>query len=292
MNKNKSDLNEKKIKLYPRNKDNIVAKRGALFMIDLKHAVQERGFTVAHIKTDSIKIPNATPEIIQFVMDFGKRYGYTFEHEATYDRMCLVNNAVYIAKYDIPERCMAKYGYVPGDVQDHPGAWTATGAQFQVPYVFKTLFSQEPVQFKDMCEVYSVTSSLYLDMNERLPNVDEEERLLLKKLKQPDTSEQEIQELEQLIARGHNYRFIGRVGQFTPMLPACGAGILVRKTGDKYSAPSGTKGYRFMESEMVQSLKLEDQIDLGFYRKLVDEAVQAISKYTDFERFVSPEPFI
>lgn len=82
-----------------RNKDNIVAKRGALFMINLKHEVQKRGFVVAHIKTDSIKIPDATPEIIQFVMDYGKMYGYIFEHEATYDRMCLVNNAVYIAKY-------------------------------------------------------------------------------------------------------------------------------------------------------------------------------------------------
>ena len=82
-----------------RNKDNIVAKRGALFMVNLKHEVQRRGFIVAHIKTDSIKIPDATPEIIQFVMDYGKQYGYNFEHEATYDRMCLVNDAVYIAKY-------------------------------------------------------------------------------------------------------------------------------------------------------------------------------------------------
>nr|WP_330419738.1 hypothetical protein [[Ruminococcus] lactaris] len=71
----------------PRNIDNIVAKRGALFMIDLKNEVLKRGFQVAHIKTDSIKIPDATPEIIQFVMNFGERYGYTFEHEATYDRM-------------------------------------------------------------------------------------------------------------------------------------------------------------------------------------------------------------
>ena len=80
-----------------RNIDNIVAKRGALFMINLKHEVQARGFTVAHIKTDSIKIPDATPDIIEFIMDYGKQYGYTFEHEATYDRMCLVNDAVYIA---------------------------------------------------------------------------------------------------------------------------------------------------------------------------------------------------
>ena len=102
-----------------RNKDNIVAKRGALFMVNLKHEVQRRGFIVAHIKTDSIKIPDATPEIIQFVMDYGKQYGYNFEHEATYDRMCLVNDAVYIAKY--------KDG-------KHAGEWTATGTQFQVPY--------------------------------------------------------------------------------------------------------------------------------------------------------------
>ena len=39
----------------PRNKDNIVAKRGALFMTLLKSEVEKRGFCVAHIKTDSIK---------------------------------------------------------------------------------------------------------------------------------------------------------------------------------------------------------------------------------------------
>ena len=117
-----------------RNKDNIVAKRGALFMVDLKHAVQERGFTVAHIKTDSIKIPDATPEIIEFVMEFGKRYGYTFEHEATYDRMCLVNDAVYIAKYKDPDECEAIYGYAPSDNKKHiEDPWTATGKQFAVP---------------------------------------------------------------------------------------------------------------------------------------------------------------
>ena len=137
-----------------RNKDNIVAKRGALFMIDLKEEVQKRGFTVAHIKTDSIKIPNATPEIIQFVMDFGRKYGYTFEHEATYDRMCLVNDAVYICRYD-------------------DGHWDATGTQFAVPYVFKTLFSKEKIEFNDLCETKSVTSALYLDMNEHLPDVSD-----------------------------------------------------------------------------------------------------------------------
>ena len=75
---------------------------------------------------------NATPEIIQFVMDFGERYGYSFEHEATYDRMCLVNDAVYIAKYATPEWCQSTYGYLPGknkpDYLKKKGYWTATGS--------------------------------------------------------------------------------------------------------------------------------------------------------------------
>ena len=194
-----------------RNKDNIVAKRGALFMIDLKHEVQKRGFTVAHIKTDSIKIPNATKEIIDFVMDFGKKYGYTFEHEATYDRMCLVNDAVYICKYKDGKKA---------------GKWDATGTQFQIPYVFKTLFSKEPIEFDDMCETKSVTSSLYLDMNENLPDVTEYEKELTKleqQFKKEQISEAEFNTLsEQLMRRideGHDYQFVGRVGNFWPILP-------------------------------------------------------------------------
>ena len=74
-----------------RNVDNIVAKRGALFMTLLKREVQKRGFTVAHIKTDSIKIPDATPEIQQFVLDFGKEYGYSFETEAEFEKLSLIH---------------------------------------------------------------------------------------------------------------------------------------------------------------------------------------------------------
>lgn len=165
----------------PRNIDNIVAKRGALFMIDLKHEVMERGYTVAHIKTDSIKIPNAGPEIIRFVMDFGKRYGYTFEHEATYEKMCLVNDAVYIARYKNPKPCQELYNYIPSDNKKHGGEWTATGAQFAVPYLFKKLFSKEKIEFGDMCKTFEVKAgNLYLDMNESLPDVSTYEEELKK----------------------------------------------------------------------------------------------------------------
>ena len=241
----------------PRNKDNIVAKRGALFMINLKHEVQARGFTVAHIKTDSIKIPNATPEIIQFVMDFGRRHGYTFEHEETYDRMCLVNDAVYIAKYQTPHT----------DKKTGKNIWwTATGAQFAVPYVFKKLFSRDPITFDDMCETKAVSSSLYLDVNEELPEGD------------------------------HDYHFVGKVGLFCPIKSGCGGGELVREGTDKegnikYSSATGAKDFRWLESETVQILGKEKDIDRSYYDKLVNAAVESISQYGDFERFIAEEPY-
>ena len=289
-----------------RNKDNIVAKRGALFMVNLKHEVQKRGFTVAHIKTDSIKIPDATPEIIQFVMDYGKMYGYVFEHEATYDRMCLVNNAVYIAKYSTGEKCQQAYGYIPSDIRKHPGEWTATGTQFQIPYVFKRLFSKEEILFEDMCETKSVTTALYLDTNETLPDVSEYEKELetLRK-KWPDKEgqypmdyDEVVADLEAKIEPGHNYIFVGKVGSFCPMKPGYNGGLLLRevvdkKTGKKsYASAGGAKGYRWLESEMVKQLGKEEGIDRSYYDAMVDTAVTDISQYGDFEWFVSDDPYI
>lgn len=236
-----------------RNKNNIVALRGALFMRALQDEVQKRGFTVVHIKTDSIKIADATQDIIDFCMDFAKQYGYTFEHEATYDRICLVNDAVYIAKYSNNETINGK----------HVNEWTATGAQFAVPYVFKKLFSKEPIEFKDMCETKEVKQGeLYLDRNENLP--DEE----------------------------HNYIFVGRVGSFCPIKPGCNGGILYRINEGKNYAATGTKGYRWLESEMVQSLGKEEDIDRSYYDALVNAAKDTISKFGDFEWFVSEPPKI
>ena len=241
----------------PRNKDNIIAKRGALFMITLKQEVEKRGFPVIHIKTDSIKIPNATPEIINFVMEYGKLFGYTFEHESTYEKICLVNDAVYIAQYATAEKCKALYEYVPKEVLKHGGKWTATGTQFAQPYVFKTLFSHEPITFEDTCEIKTVTTALYLDMNELL-------------------SEDE-----------HDYHFIGKTGAFCPVLEGFGGGVLYREKDGKYGAASGTKNYRWLEAEMVKSLGRSEIINLEYYNKMVDGAIDTISKYGDFEQFVS-----
>lgn len=251
-----------------RNVNNIVALRGALFMKTLFDEVVERGFTVVHIKTDSIKIADATPEIIQFCMDFAKKYGYSFEHEATYEKICLVNNAVYVAKAASPEWCMNAYGYIPEENEaaylEAEGYWTATGTQFKVPYVFDTLFGHDGITFEDKCEVKSSKEgALYLDFNEDLPEGE------------------------------HSYRFVGRVGQFTPMKPGCGAGELLvkredKKTGEtKFVAAPGTTGYRWMESEVVRMNNKQDLADDSYYISLVDKAKEVIGKYGDFEWFAS-----
>lgn len=283
-----------------RNKENIVALRGALFMRTLQDEIQSRGFTVVSIRTDSIKIPDATPEIIQFCMEFAKKYGYTFEHEATYERMCLVNNSAYIAKYATPEQCEKLYGYVPGDNKKHGGEWTATAKQFQVPYVFKTLFSKEPIVFKDMCEVFEVSKGvLYLDRNEHLPDVSEYEKQFsraedkYKKGQLSDTTfESTCAELNEKIAEGHDYQFIGKVGQFCPIKPGCGGAVLYRKQDDRYNAASGTTGYRWLESHIVKGSGRENDIDKNYYNNLVNEAIESISQYGDFEWFVSDDPYI
>jgi hypothetical protein len=220
-----------------RNKDNIVAKRGALFMIDLKNAVQEKGYTVAHIKTDSIKIPDATQEIIDFIVDFGRRYGYDFDLETTYDRFCLINDAVYVA--------------------DKGGHWTAVGAQFQHPYVYKTLFSGDELVFSDFCETKNVTQgTMYLDFTHGAEN--------------------DVREM----------RHVGRTGSFVPV--EHGGGVLWRiKDGKQYHV-AGTKGYSWIERELAENRNdiQELDIDMRYFDALEKAAIKAIEQFVPFEQFV------
>lgn len=284
----------------PRNVDNIVAKRGALFMVNLKHEVAKRGFVVAHIKTDSIKIPDATPEIIQFVMDYGKLYGYNFEHEATYEKMCLVNDAVYIAKYATAEKCERLYGYAPKKNAKKGGKWDATGTQFQVPYVFKRLFSKEEIVFDDYCDIKNVKKgNIYLDLNAFLPDVSAEEKELKRMQKllndqnfkkfSREEIENRIDELTSKIASGHVYEFVGRVGQFTAVKKECGGAQLVCLNNGKYNSVTGTKGYRWLESYMIEN-DWENKVDYSYYEKLANKAIDAIDKYGDYYEFASDAP--
>lgn len=275
-----------------RNVDNIVAKRGALFMMTLRREVEKQGYEVVHVKTDSIKVVNATPELAQFISEFGAKYGYQFDIEAKYEKMCLVNNAVYIAKETMD------------DCNEEPGQWTATGAEFQNPYIFKTLFSHEQIGFKDFCTTMTTQSAFYLDKNEGYSDVSEYENVKLLRYKHSvgaKLTKGQIatltlwnhisdEELDAKIAEGHNYIFVGRAGMFCPMKPGCGAGILLRDAGNgKFAAATGSSGYRWMESEEVINNGLQDQVDESYFRKLADSAIAHISEFGDFNSFVSDD---
>lgn len=252
----------------PRNVDNIVAKRGALFMVNLKHEVQERGFTVAHIKTDSIKIPNATPEIIQFVMDYGKKYGYTFEHEDTYERMCLVNNAVYIAR-------------------EQDGTWSPTGAQFAHPYVFKTLFSKEKIEFKDLCEAKSVSGEgeIYIVYGEDAEGGTGARKYVYGE----DTAQPSVDAYPRRAEGGTGARkYVGKTGLFCPVLPDAGGGQLKRIAGEKSSFVTGTSDYLWMESEEVVKRGMQSKIDMQYFYGLVADARDNMAKFGDVDSFLEP----
>ena len=222
-----------------RNIDNIVAKRGALFMIDLKHFLQEKGYTVAHIKTDSVKIPDAG-DLVADIVEFGNVYGYDFEHEATYDKLCLVNDAVYIAR--------------EGD------KWTAVGAQFQHPYVFKKLFTGEEITFDDLCETKQVRQGvMYLDFD----RVHKAAALTPEKM-----------------------HYIGRIGRFVPVVEKNGGGALLRVKDDKSYAVTGTKDHIWLEAEIAKELGDDLEIDMTYFDHLEDAARKAIEQFGSFDEFV------
>lgn len=220
------------------NRDNVVAKRGALFMIDLEEEALARGTNLVHIKTDSVKIADYTEDDLEFVMEFGKMYGYTFSVEGVFEKMCLINNAVLIGKWS-------------KDHPKHPGQWEATGARFAHPYVFKTLFDKtSPILFDDFIERRGVKKgSIYLR------------------------------------EENDSQTFIGSVGEFVCVKN--GGGDLLRVDGDKVSFVADTKGWKWLPANVVREAESKFELDLTFYRKKVDEAIDEISKYGDSTEFIS-----
>ena len=130
-----------------------------------------------------------------------------------------------------------------------------------MPYVFKKLFSHEKIEFDDLCQTIAVQNGgeLDLDFNENLPEGE------------------------------HDFKFVGKVGRFCPIKEGCGGAQIFRVKDDKYFAPSGTKGYRWLEAEDVITNNIQDNIDMSYYDKLADEAIKTISEFGDFERFAVDE---
>ena len=148
--------------------------------------------------------------------------------------------------------------YVAQTGPEEKAEWTAVGAQFKVPYVYKTLFSGEPILAKDLAETKQV-------------------------------------------AKGHMVlefesgdHFVGRTGRFVPVRNFGGKLSRVHE-GKKY-AVTGTKGYHWIEQEMFQQYLDNDngdgkneapEIDYDYFENLVGAAKNTISKFGNFEEFVS-----
>ena len=274
-------------------------------------------------------------------MEYGKKWGYTFEIEDIYEKMCLVNDAVYIAKRDKTDpgwldECekAKKKAETNKTAYIEPTRWSATGAQFAHPYVFKKLFSHEDIDFRDLCETKTVTSALYLDFNENLSDVSAYEKDLEKLVKKEkdllkkgigldatidefrnmfssDNSERpeipaekeilyeqaldqlkDIDVLNEMIAKGHNYQFVGKAGSFCPVKAGTGGGILCREKDGKFSAATGSKGYRWREGESLEGADRMDLIDMAYFEGLADTAQSAVDEYarkigSSFSEFAS-----
>ena len=221
----------------PRNVDNIVAKRGALFMIALQFELQAMGIQVVHVKTDSIKIPGANKKVVDFIEKYAKKYEYKFAHEDTYRRMCLLNKAVYICYSSVHNK------------------WEPTGAQFAHPVVFKTLFSEEQLEFEDYIETKEVQGSMYMSYDGK--SLD---------------------------------RFIGRIGEFVAVRPEFGGDIL-RVAGEKQGHVNGTKGFKWEEADRIPAMNQMGYVDFGHYEKLIEDAEKAIGIPIDEFTHVEPMPF-
>lgn len=284
-----------------RDVNNIIALRGALFMKNLFDEVLNRGYQIFHIKTDSCKITNATIDIVKFVQEYGTRYGYEMEHEAVYDRICLIDKAQYVAAYMRPEKCIEIYGYAPEEniewFQSHSHPWTTTGDKFQHPYIFKHIFSGEPICFEDLCETKSTKDAMYLDYNEGMEDVAAYELELNKRTwnrenpNEPKRLGKQFvgitdEAIRKVIELNHDYRFVGKVGSFVPVRDGVGGGRLVVLRNGKFDSVTGAKGYRWMEAENAKLLGLQEEYSREYFSKLIDDAISSINTFGDFERFI------
>ena len=245
-------------------------------MIDLHEALDDMGAKVVHIKTDSIKVVDPSPEIEQFILNFAHEYGYNFKVEDRFDRFCLINESTYVA-------------------MDTEGEWHTTGTEFLVPYVRKTLFTKEPIDFADICELKSSKTALYLDLNEN-------QGFLAQLAKEGGYHEVKEEILKDGSVLYHNYHFIGKTGRFIPVLPGHNGGALVRKDEDldKFAAVANTKKkefekgleepfYRFLEAETIDEKEAFEICDFSYWESKTDEAKKKLEKFGSYDYFVSAD---
>ena len=274
----------------PRNVDNIIAKRGALFMMMLEEELNARGCNVIHVKTDSMKITNYLQEDIQYAMDRANEFGYTFELECIFDRIALTNKSTNI-------------GHVEGKPEYDAHAWEAVGAQYAEPFVFKKLFSHEELDEEDFMMLKSSTAPIYLGnrfigknayvyaslTGEELYAVREENiaQSIQTKAQKPIEKYLPKRDYEGLPL---DVQEMNRVDKISRELRARDFDISPERVQNiidnnfpetkvsKRSALAGTKDWTWKLSTEYSG---KDDVNMGYYGKLVDDAVDDIYKVGD-----------
>jgi hypothetical protein len=119
------------------------------------------------------------------------------------------------------------------------------------------LFSGEKLTFDDFCESKNVIQgTMYLDREEH----EKDEELNYR-----------------------NMRHLGRTGRFVPVEE--GGGTLYRVKDEKYYAVAGTKGHKWIEAEIAQSMP-DLKIDMSYFEKLKTDAINTIEQFGSFKEFV------
>lgn len=274
----------------PRNVDNIIAKRGALFMMMLEEELNARGCNVVHVKTDSMKITNYLQEDIQYAMDRANEFGYTFELECIFDRLALTNKSTNI-------------GHVEGKPEYDAHAWEAVGAQYAEPFVFKKLFSHQELVEEDFMMLKSSTAPIYLGnrfigknayvyaslTGEELCAIREENiaQSIQTKAQKPIEKYLPKRDYEGLPLEVQE---ANRVAKISKDLKARDFDISPERVQSiidnnfpetkvsKRSALAGTKDWSWKLSTEYSG---KDDVNMGYYGKLVDDAVNDIYKVGD-----------
>ena len=121
--------------------------------------------------------------------------------------------------------------------------------------MFKTLFTQEPLTFDDLCETKSVTQGLmYLEFE------------------------------------GQDLVHVGRTGSFVPVREN-GAELWRIKEDKKYHV-TGTKGYLWVERAMalergITMSNWEDYVDERYFDTLNEDALNTIAKFGSYDKFIT-----
>lgn len=274
----------------PRNVDNIIAKRGALCMMMLEEELNARGCNVVHVKTDSMKITNYLQEDIQYAMDRANEFGYTFELECIFDRLALTNKSTNI-------------GHIEGKPEYDAHAWEAVGAQYAEPFVFKKLFSHEELVEEDFMTLKSSTAPIYL--GDRFigknayvyASLTGEELCAIREENIAQSIQTKVQKPIEKYLPKRDYEGLplaeqeaNRVAKISKELIARGFNISPERVQNiidnnfpetkvsKRSALAGTKDWAW---RLSTEYKGKDDINMGYYGKLIDDAVDDIYKVGD-----------